>query len=152
MFIRFVVALLLGALIGVERELVGKDAGIRTLMLIAAGAAVFSMIALQLPFLLGGSIEGAQAITINNATFLMIIANIVMAAGFLGAGIIIKTQEHVHGLTTAAMIWTTAGVGILAGVGMIPFAIGVTVTIALVLYFLRGFAVSSTEIPKNPSK
>ena len=142
MCIRLGVALFLGALMGVERELVGKEAGIRTLMLTSSGAAVFSIIALNFPFLMGSA--GA-----NNAAAVGMIANIVIAAGFLGAGIIIKTQEHVHGLTSAMMIWTTAGVGVLAGVGMMEFAATVAVAISVILYLLRGFEVARSDTPSK---
>ncbi len=140
MFIRLLVALALGALMGLERELVGKEAGIRTLMLTASGAAVFSIIALNFPFLAGGAAASAASVGM--------IANIVIAAGFLGTGIIIKSQEHVHGLTSAMMIWTTAGVGVLAGIGMAEFAFAVAVTTAILLYLLRGFTVSSSDPAK----
>lgn len=128
MFIRLAAALLLGALIGTERELVGKEAGVRTSMTVAAGAAIFTIIALTLPYIEGTSLNGAG---------FAVIASIVAGIGFLGAGIIIKTDEHVHGLTTAAVVWTTAAIGTLAGMGLIKFAVASTILIAVSLYILR---------------
>ena len=74
----------------------------------------------------------------------MIIANIVIGAGFIGAGIIIKTQEHVHGLTTATMVWVTAALGILAGLGATLFAFAASLIITVLLYLLRKFNVSGS--------
>ena len=135
MAVRLLVALALGALIGIEREISGKEAGMKTGMLVAGGAAIFSMIALILPeiFLLNNPM-----ITVSDAGFPSIIANIVVGIGFLGAGIIIKNDgSRVHGMTTAAAIWTTAAVGTLVGVGLTGFAVFSTVLIAGLLYILR---------------
>ena len=137
MMIRFLVALFLGVIIGVEREIVGKEAGIRTCMLVAGGAAIFSLIGLNLPFLIASSADRIPEILERNSGFLDIIGNIVVGVGFLGAGIIIKTEERVHGLTTAATIWTTAAIGVLAGVGLMEFALVATLIIAILLYVLR---------------
>lgn len=137
MLLRFIVALLLGALIGLERELAGKEAGIRTSMLVAGGAALFSLVALEIPYLTNLAPE-----EVASGGFLHIIANIVVGIGFLGGGIIIKTQEHVHGLTTAAVIWVTAAIGILAGIGLMKLALISAAMIAGTLYVLRKLNVS----------
>jgi putative Mg2+ transporter-C (MgtC) family protein len=123
MFIRFVIALVLGGLLGLERELVGKEAGVRTLMLVTSGAAIF----------------------------LTMIANIVVGIGFLGAGLIVKTNDHPHGVTTAALVWTAAAIGILAGVGLYAFAVAATVIIAILLYILRKLNISE-ELGKGAAK
>ncbi|HEY4525758.1 MAG TPA: MgtC/SapB family protein, partial [Candidatus Paceibacterota bacterium] len=78
---------------------------------------------------------------------LAVIANIVVGIGFLGAGTIIKDDKRAHGLTTAAVIWTTAAVGVLAGIGLIEFAAFCGVLFAVLLYALR-----KTEINKVRGK
>ncbi len=140
---RLIVALALGSLMGFERELAGKEAGIRTSMMVAGGSALFSIAAISLPFLLA-QMTGAdvQSIVSSNSGFLAIIANIVVGIGFLGAGIIIKTEEHVHGLTTAAVIWTVAAVGVLAGIGLLQFASVGAVVFSIALYGMRKLGIS----------
>lgn len=149
MFVRFLIALALGALIGLEREMVGKEAGIRTAMLVAGGASLFTIVALSLPYLIAISPENLSEILARNSGFLGVIANIVVGIGFLGAGIIIQTGEHVRGLTTAAAIWLTAALGVLAGIGMIQFAVVATVTTASLLYVLRKVGMYERVRPKE---
>lgn len=137
MLIRFLVAILLGALIGLEREMSGREAGVRTSMLVASGATIFTMIALALPYLVALSPENLAEVIARNSGFLGVIANIVVGVGFLGAGIIVKSGEHVRGLTTAATVWMTAAVGTLVGLGLLNFAAVVTVVSTSSLYFLK---------------
>jgi len=129
MALRLLVALALGALVGLERELVGKEAGVRTGMMVAGGAAIFCIISLSAPGIIG--IASASGAALN------IIANVVVGIGFLGAGAIIKNDQRAHGLTTAAVIWATASVGLLAGMGLIGFAAFAAVLFTVLLYFLR---------------
>ena len=128
MLVRLLLALALGALMGLERELVGKEAGVRTSLTVSGGAAIFSMVGLTLPELTCTSASGAN---------FAVIANIVIGIGFLGAGIIVKTEERVHGLTTAAVVWATAAIGMLAGIGLFKFAVVSAVLLAGLLYALR---------------
>lgn len=105
LFGRLALAAGLGALLGAEREWVGKAAGLRTHMLVALGAAVFVMIPAMPdgdPSNLGRVIQGVAA-----------------GIGFIGAGTILKRteREEIHGLTTAASIWLTAAIGSAVGVG-----------------------------------
>ena len=144
MAVRFLVALALGAIIGLERELVGKEAGIRTAMLVSSGAAMFAMIALALPYIVAVSPENLPQVVATNGGFLIVIANIVVGIGFLGAGIIIKNDgSHVHGMTTAAVIWTTAAVGTFAGIGLMTFAVFSALVISGLLYVLRNVKVNN---------
>ena len=107
--LRLLVAALLGALIGYERESRGKAAGVRTHMLVAIGSALFLLIPRQ------------AGVADNDLTRVM--QGVIAGIGFLGAGAILKrddtTDEHasVSGLTTAASIWMTAAVGMAAGLG-----------------------------------
>ena len=102
---RLVLAGLLGALLGVQRERVHSAAGLRTHILVALGAALIVLSGIQSGF--------------GNDASSHVIQGIVAGIGFLGAGTILKIGERaeVHGLTTAASIWLTAGVGIAAGLG-----------------------------------
>ncbi len=132
MVTRLLIALALGALIGLEREAVGKDAGIRTAMLVTAGAAVFAMISILMPY-----IAQVPPEEIKNTLPDRIISNIVVGVGFLGGGIIFKTTDHVRGLTTAAVIWVAAAIGTLVGIGLIPFATVTAILTTSMLYILR---------------
>ena len=137
MVVRLVIALVLGIIVGIERELVGKEAGMRTTMLVSSGAALFAMAGLALPYIVPPDPSLTGEIIARNSGFLAVIANIVVGIGFLGAGIIIKNQERVHGLTTAAVVWMTAAIGMLAGIGLWQFAGVATIIIVIILYILR---------------
>lgn len=120
---RLLLAVLLGAAIGVEREMTGKEAGLRTNILICLGAALLT----ELSSALAGS--GADATRISS--------NIVTGIGFLGAGVIMRERGHVRGLTSAATIWVVAAIGIAAGGGRYVAAVGTTVLVLVVLIPLR---------------
>jgi putative Mg2+ transporter-C (MgtC) family protein len=138
MVLRLLVALVLGALIGLERELVGKyEAGIRTTMVVCGGAAIFSIIAIALPYIIMTNASQLPDIIARNSGFLAVIANIVVGIGFLGAGIILKTGGRVRGLTTAADVWFAAAIGTLAGIGLLEFAFISAILITGLLYLLR---------------
>jgi putative Mg2+ transporter-C (MgtC) family protein len=117
---RLLLAGLLGAAIGFERELRLKAAGLRTNILIAVGSAVFTLMSYKLAG------EGGDPGRIA--------AQIVTGIGFVGAGAIMRTDSGVHGLTTAATVWVNAAVGIAAGSGEYHLAvIGTVVTLAALL-------------------
>jgi putative Mg2+ transporter-C (MgtC) family protein len=137
MLLRLGVAILLGVIVGLERETAGKEAGIRTDMMVAAGAALFSIAALSLPYIISPSVENIPDVIARNGGFLTIIANIVVGIGFIGAGIIVKQGVHVRGLTTAATVWFVAALGVLAGIGLIKFALVVGIALTLILWILR---------------
>jgi putative Mg2+ transporter-C (MgtC) family protein len=100
--VSIILAALLGAGIGLERELSGKAAGLRTNLLICLGAAVFTVISREMATDPGDSVT-------------RIAAQIVTGVGFLGAGAIIQDRRGVHGLTTAASIWLVASIGMACG-------------------------------------
>jgi putative Mg2+ transporter-C (MgtC) family protein len=110
--LRFLLAVALGAVIGYQRERAGKAAGLRTLILVGAGAALFTVVS-EFGF-------GTQGVDISRVA-----AGVVAGIGFIGAGVILRGQreEEVAGLTTAATIWVTAGVGLAAGAGMYLVAV-----------------------------
>lgn len=152
MLARFLTALIIGAILGIEREFVGKEAGVRTEMLVAGGASIFAMIALAFPYITAASIGTLpDATTINSAVG--IIANVVVGIGFLGAGLILHNGEHTRNLTTSALIWMTAAIGILCGLGLFMFAFATGLIMTALLYILRALHVSASEgvelIPKN---
>jgi len=118
MTLRILLAAVLGGVIGYQRDKADKPAGIRTLVLIAFGAALFTVV----------SVEGFDADPARIA------AGIVTGIGFLGAGSIIRRGEGVvEGLTTAATIWAAAGVGIAAGAGLYLISVVATAVIFVVL-------------------
>ncbi|MBN2181604.1 MAG: MgtC/SapB family protein [Sedimentisphaerales bacterium] len=114
-----ILATVLGAVIGLERELSGKAAGLRTNLLICLGAAVFTIISRQMAVDTTGSIT-------------RIAAQIVTGVGFLGAGAIIQDRGGVHGLTTAATIWLVSSIGMACGARFYQLAI-ITTIIAIVV-------------------
>lgn len=109
--LRLSMAIVLGAAIGYEREHKGKDAGLRTHMLVSLGAAMFVLVPLQ---------SGMPAAEVSR-----VIQGIIAGIGFLGAGAIIKIDKdrEIQGLTTAASIWVAAAVGIAAGMGREAMAV-----------------------------
>jgi putative Mg2+ transporter-C (MgtC) family protein len=107
--VRLGLAATIGSVLGMDRELRGKPAGLRTHALVALGSALFALIGLHLEHL-GGT--GEQA-------FSRVIQGVVTGIGFLGGGAILKDQGtgNVYGLTTAASIWIVAGLGLACGAG-----------------------------------
>jgi putative Mg2+ transporter-C (MgtC) family protein len=144
---RLVVAVVLGAIVGTERELVGKEAGIRTDIMVAAGAAVFAIVGVSLPYIISLDPAHLRDVLARNSGFLTVVANVVVGVGFLGAGIIVKQGIHVRGLTTAATIWFVAALGVLCGIGLLEFAATAAIALAGLLYLLRkiGFDLQSRE-------
>ena len=118
-------AAVLGAAIGLERELTGKEAGLRTNMLICIGSALLTALSITL----------ASGSDMADAT--RIAAQIVSGIGFLGAGVIIRDRGQVKGLTTAATIWVVAAIGMACGGDEYVAAIGTTVLVLIVLIPLR---------------
>jgi putative Mg2+ transporter-C (MgtC) family protein len=118
--VRLLIAAALGALIGVEREIHGHPAGMRTHLLVALGSAIFTEL----------SIFAFQPTTSAAIDPSRIAAQIVSGIGFLGAGAIIKDGASIRGLTTAASLWATAAVGLAAGAG--EYVIGLTGSVIVV--------------------
>ncbi|MFH1193279.1 MAG: MgtC/SapB family protein [Candidatus Jorgensenbacteria bacterium] len=145
MLIRLGIAVALGAVVGFGRELVGKEAGVRTDITVAGGAALFALAGISLPYLIAPSPEQAVNIIANNAGFLALIGNVVLGIGFLGAGIIVREGLHVRGVTTAATVWFVAAVGVLSGIGLLALAAIAAVAITALLFLLRTFDVPVGE-------
>jgi len=119
-------AILCGGLIGIERELKKKPAGFRTNILICLGSTYFMMVSI----LVGGSALGQTGDPSRIA------AQVVTGIGFIGAGTIIQSRGHIAGLTTAALIWVVAAVGLFIGAGYPVLAALATCLIFLTLTVL----------------
>jgi len=117
LLISLILAAILGFSIGMERKFRAKEAGIRTHTIVCFGSALMMLISIY-------AFEGADPARLA--------AQIVAGVGFLGAGIIVYRKNEVHGLTTAAGVWTTAGIGMACGGGLYLLAIGATV---LLIFF-----------------
>jgi putative Mg2+ transporter-C (MgtC) family protein len=123
--VRLIVAMIFGAVIGIQRERAGKPAGLRTHMLVALGAAVF---------VIAGGEFGMNPDSISR-----VIQGLVTGIGFLGAGAILKLYDKraVEGLTTAAGIWMTAALGVAVGLGRFGLALVATLLAWMTLSVVR---------------
>lgn len=131
LFLKLLFALILGGLIGLERQVMGKPAGLRTHILICLGSSIFTILSLSI----------SQKYQIADPT--RIPAMILSGIGFIGAGAIIQARGHIQGLTTAASIWATASVGMACGFGAITIALLSTL---FILFVLHGLSFVETKI------
>jgi putative Mg2+ transporter-C (MgtC) family protein len=115
-FLSLVLAVALGAVVGIEREISHKPAGLRTHMLVSLGACLFT--------LMSTSFGGQPA---------QVAGGIVAGIGFIGAGTIWAEKDKVQGITTAASLWATAAIGLTTGVGDYPLAAVVTFLVLVIL-------------------
>ena len=116
-----------GLIIGLEREIQGKEAGLKTNALVSLGAAIFILMSLEF--------EGDKYVDITR-----VLGQIVVGIGFIGAGTILEKERKVKGLTTAATIWCSAGTGCLAGFGMyteLAIVSGIILTINLIFGYIE---------------
>lgn len=143
-FIQLIIAMVLGLLLGAERSIAGKTAGMRTYALVSIGSCLFVTISI---------IITARYAGIMNFDPLRVTAGIITGIGFLGAGLIIVQEKQAQGLTTAAGLWMSAGIGAAVGYGL--YAIAVFTTLITLLVFtlvwfaeqrLKAFAASSSKI------
>lgn len=116
-------AALIGIVIGLEREVRGKNASIRTFSLISIGSCLFTLMSVKA----GGSVASGDPYDLTR-----IAAQVVTGVGFLGGGVIFKTHDRIEGITTAAMIWLTAALGMACGFGQyelvtVSFGTGIAV-------------------------
>ena len=134
LLLQLALATLLGGLIGLERELKGKPAGLRTNILICIGAATFTHLSIQM-----GAGTGDPG---------RIAAQILTGVGFIGAGTILHSRGEVTGLTSAATIWVVTAIGMALGMGLYVEAIGTT---ALVIVVLMGLARAEAVLGRHAS-
>ena len=119
------IAALMGFAIGLERELRGKQPSMRTFSMISTGSCLFTLVSLEM----ANSTMGA------NADPTRIAAQIVSGVGFIGGGVIFKMQSKVEGITTAALIWLTAGLGMAVGIGYSEMALAAVLVGLTFLFF-----------------
>lgn len=136
--IRVGFAIICGSIIGFEREAKGHDAGLRTHMLVCVGSAIMALVQVT------ASLEVVKMVLENpdlqgtlSTDFIRLTAQIVSGIGFLGAGTIIVTERNVSGLTTAASIWATAGIGIAVGMGYYFLTLVSTIAVLIVLRMIK---------------
>lgn len=130
---RLLLAMAIGFLLGIEREHRDKSAGLRTLTLICLGSCLFMIV----------------SITLNAGTTDRIASNIVTGIGFIGAGVIFKSEKGVNGITTAATIWATAAVGMAVGSGLYLVSLGACAMILIVLSLFIKFEQLIEKINKE---
>jgi putative Mg2+ transporter-C (MgtC) family protein len=136
--VRLVVAMLLGGLIGIEREVSHHSAGLRTNILVSLGACLFTVLSLTGFGEVGTNPDSAR-----------VAAQVVSGIGFLGAGAVFRDKNRVRGLTTAAAIWLVAAIGMAAGAGSYFSALITTLLTLVVLVILRPV---SDRLPPGSAK
>lgn len=129
--LRVLLAGVLGAAVGFDRQRANKPAGLRTHMLVSMGAALFAGTALVF-------VDRFVPDSAVRLDILRVVAAVATGVGFLGAGAILRAGGEVRGLTTAAGIWVTAGIGLAAGLGQLVVAVGATVLAVIVIAVLGG--------------
>jgi len=117
---RLVISLVLGGLIGFERELHRAPAGLRTIALVTVGSTLYTL----------ASISFAAP----NADITRIAAQIVVGLGFIGGGVIFQARNTVHGLTTAASVWVAGAIGLMVGIGAYAFATATAIIVMAILW------------------
>lgn len=137
-FIQLFIAAFLGALIGIERALAGKTAGLRTFALISMSSALF---------IIASKMMNSQFVGITNFDPSRVASQIIVAVGFLGAGVIIFNGSRVSGLTTAAGMWAAAGIGMAIGFQLYLLAIYATI---LTIFIFTILWLVEKEIKKEP--
>lgn len=145
---KLLLATFLSAVIGIEREVSGKAAGLRTNILICVGATLLADLSLYI-----ASVHVGPG---NVADPARLISYTISSMGWLGGAVVIQARGEVTGLTTAATLWVVAAIGLSVGVGYYPAAIGVTVFVLFVLfplgYFERSRAIHSRKRGATPEK
>lgn len=141
--LKLAIAVLLGILIGIERALVHKEAGMKTHALVSMGSAVFVIVS-EMIALKYGNIAGFDPTRIAS--------QIIVGIGFLGAGSIILQGNRLLGLTTASGLWVTAGIGMATGFGFYGLAVITTILVLLVLIVVNIFEKPVRKISDNIDK
>ncbi len=129
---RLLVASLLGAALGIDREMLGKSAGLRTHILISLASCLFALIALNLVAF--GEDAAGDALRVDP---LRLIEAVTAGVAFLAAGTVITGRGGVHGITTGAGMWMAGAIGLTCGVGNLPLAILATALGLVVISLMR---------------
>lgn len=135
--LRLLTAMVLGGVIGMERQVRGREAGLRTNILVCLGSAVIIVAfqKLSLEFNMGAE----SAIRMDPARAA---AGVITGIGFLGAGTIVKNKDFVRGLTTAASIWVVSAIGVTVGLGEYVIAVTLTLLVLVALYALHSLRIN----------
>jgi len=138
LFLRVFSAIALGFIIGFEREITNKYAGLRTHILVCLGACVFTIISIYgFPELVNWQIEGYTPTGVRDTA--RVAAQVVTGIGFIGAGTVLRNGPTVFGLTTAATLFMAASIGMACGAGMYGLAIVASILSVAVLTLIRAF-------------
>ena len=134
LLVRLGIAMLLGAIVGFQRERYGKPAGLRTHILVAMGSALFVIAAIES----GMTSDGVSRV----------IQGLITGIGFIGAGAILKLGQDraIYGLTTSAGIWATAAVGVAVGLGLLGLAV---VSVLLIWFVLAVLGYAETRLKRE---
>jgi putative Mg2+ transporter-C (MgtC) family protein len=140
--LKLIIALILGMLIGAERLLVHKEAGMKTHALVSMGAALFIII--------------SEAMALKYMSFpgfnpALVASNIIVGIGFIGAGGIILRGSNLLGLTTAGGLWVTAGIGMAAGFGLFSLAFIATFLVLVIFILMNILEKPLKKISENLS-
>lgn len=142
--IRLLAAVALAAVIGLERELKNRPAGLRTHMLVALGSAAFLLVGLEI---LMATAEGDPSARVDPTR---IVEGVIGGIGFLGAGSIIQSRGSVHGITTGAAIWIAGAIGVACATGNLILA-GLVTLIALIIVVVMGIVEREVVEGQRPS-
>lgn len=124
--LQLLLAVVLGGVVGLEREYKGKGAGLQTYSLVTLGSCLFTIIGCELFYFFMGS----PGISFDPSRIVLAVAT---GVGFLGAGVIIYRQAHIEGLTTAAGLWTVAAIGVAVGMNLYLLAFTTTLLASIIL-------------------
>jgi putative Mg2+ transporter-C (MgtC) family protein len=146
--VRLLAALLLGAMIGLEREVRNRPAGLRTHMLVSLAAAIFAIVTIEL---INSDLVRPDSTRVDPVR---LIEAVTAGAGFLAAGVIIQSRGAVHGVTTATALWLAAAIGLASGAGYALIAALATVLTIIVLTIVQRFERPLKEggSPREPAK
>ena len=147
-FLRMIIACACGALIGVERSHRLKEAGVRTHLLVCCAAAAMIIVSKYGFTDLGGT-EACAVWGVRGADPARIAAQVISGISFLCAGVIFKQGSIIKGLTTAAGLWATAGIGLALGSGMLPLGIFATLLVLLIQVVMHRFPVFNDHYQNN---
>ena len=124
---RLATAVVLGAILGIERSIAGKHAGMRTYSLVALGSCLF---------VIAGTIASYELSFFSGINPVQIASSVVLGIGFIGSGLTVFRENHLGEITTATGLWVAAGVGMACGFGLYELAIATTVISLLILVIL----------------
>ncbi len=141
-FFQLILAVVLGGLVGLEREYKRKEAGFRTYTLVCLGSALFTVVGLEM----FREFMGVEGISFDPSRVIYAVA---IGIGFIGGGIIVYRQSHIEGLTSAAGLWGVAAIGVAVGAGFYATAIFAAM---LILFILAGFRYLEKQFFKTKSK